>query len=67
MRTIFHYQKPLQKEFNNIHSTLKVLQNRPKEILSGIGTPSNLKGQEGSIYVNTDTKAILIKKNGQWK
>ena len=66
MRTIFRYQKPFQREFNNIQSSLRVLQNRPKEILNGTGVPSTLKGQEGNVYVDTDSKTIYLKKNGQW-
>lgn len=69
MRTIFHHQKPFQKEFNSIQSSLRILQNKPKEILSGSKEPSNLVGQNGNLYVRTEadgTKTTYIKENGKW-
>jgi len=42
------------------------LQNKPKEVLSGTGVPSNLKGQNGNLYVDKDAKEIYLKENGKW-
>ena len=69
MRTLFRHTKLIQRELEQVQTSLKVLRKKPQQVHNGKKEPKNTLGKNGDLYVlsnDTDPKVIYLKENGKW-